>query len=125
MGFGAAALPGYQARLVEIQAGVAHKFLADKVCQNDRILAKPTNEDRILLTFDVDFGDLLAASDTTGAAHELRRKNAAGIDSIEHGAFLDEEAMRMMRWPTLWRFPAIRWRTFESCKACYLSRRKA
>jgi imidazolonepropionase-like amidohydrolase len=65
------------------------------------------------LTDDVDAPQLTQAEldALVAAAHELRRKTAAhahgaegakrairaGIDSIEHGTFLDDEAMRLMR----------------------------
>ncbi len=82
------------------------KYGADviKTCATGGVLS-PTD--------DVDVPQLSQAEldAIVGAAHELRRKTAAhahgaegakrairaGIDSIEHGTFLDEEAMRMMR----------------------------
>jgi imidazolonepropionase-like amidohydrolase len=82
------------------------KYGADviKTCATGGVLS-PTD--------DVDVPQLSQAEldAIVGAADELRRKTAAhahgaegakrairaGIDSIEHGTFLDEEAMRMMR----------------------------
>lgn len=82
------------------------KYGADviKTCATGGVLS-PTD--------DVDVPQLTQAEldATVGEAHELRRKTAAhahgaegakrairaGIDSIEHGTFLDDEAMRMMR----------------------------
>jgi imidazolonepropionase-like amidohydrolase len=82
------------------------KYGADviKTCATGGVLS-PTD--------DVDVPQLSQAEldAIVGAAHELRRKTAAhahgaegakrairaGIDSIEHGTFLDDEAMRMMR----------------------------
>lgn len=82
------------------------KYGADviKTCPTGGVLS-PTD--------DVDAPQLTEAelSALVAAAHELRRKTAAhahgaegarrairaGIDSIEHGTFLDDEALRMMR----------------------------
>ncbi|HEY3458258.1 MAG TPA: amidohydrolase family protein [Bryobacteraceae bacterium] len=82
------------------------KYGADviKTCATGGVLS-PTD--------DVDVPQLTQAEldAIVGEAHELRRKSAAhahgaegakrairaGIDSIEHGTFLDDEAMRMMR----------------------------
>jgi imidazolonepropionase-like amidohydrolase len=82
------------------------KYGADviKTCATGGVLS-PTD--------DVDVPQLSQAelNAIVAAAHELRRKTAAhahgaegakrairaGIDSIEHGTFLDDEAMRMMR----------------------------
>ena len=82
------------------------KYGADviKTCATGGVLS-PTD--------DVDVPQLTQAEldAIVGEAHELRRKTAAhahgaegakrairaGIDSIEHGTFLDDEAMRMMR----------------------------
>lgn len=82
------------------------KYGADviKTCATGGVLS-PTD--------DVDVPQLSQAEldAIVGEAHELRRKTAAhahgaegakrairaGIDSIEHGTFLDDEAMRMMR----------------------------
>ena len=62
---------------------------------------------------------------SVAAAHELRRKTAAhahgaegakrairaGIDSIEHGTFLDDEALRMMRERGTYLVPTLATRT--------------
>ncbi len=83
-----------------------HKYGADviKICATGGVLSLTDDVDTSQLTQE----ELIAA---IGEAHELRRKTAAhahgatgakrairaGIDSIEHGSFLDEEALDMMK----------------------------
>lgn len=68
---------------------------------DDQILGKARSEHRIVLTFDLDFGDLLAASGGQTPSVILLKVLAACEDVLARGAFIvvEDSSFRVRRLP--------------------------